>query len=358
MNKTNDFESNIQNILAKQNFNQHLFLKFDDCIIRVETTTLALKQKLEEYLGPFIFSKDLETNITVKVIETRPFVPDIPFINKPPDPGKKKIKEQYCDLDSGRVVRKKQTGTLFYFNRGENLALGPCSENDNQIINFINNRFIQWKLDQGCLLCHAAAVARNNFGIILAGFSGMGKSTLALHLMNKGLTFISNDRLMVNEDGSKLIMYGVPKLPRVNPGTILNNPTLTGILEKHELEKFKRVKDDKMWNLECKYDVFLDQCFGPGRFRLKSGAKSLVILNWRHEKRPLSFKPVDLKQRIDLLNTVIKAPGLFYLPERSDQHAPASPGDYIDLFALCEVFELSGGINFQQASEKCLELIS
>ncbi len=134
-----------------------------------------------------------------------------------------------------------------------------------------NHPFIQWKLDQGCLLCHAAAVSWKGQGLILAGFSGLGKSTLALHLMNKGLDFVSNDRLMVRKKDHCLEMYGVPKLPRVNPGTILNNQSLTGILTPDELKKFSGISEDRIWKLEHKYDVWLDKCFGPDRFKLVRG---------------------------------------------------------------------------------------
>jgi HprK-related kinase B len=358
MNKPVHFERHIQSILAKQNLFQNLSLEFDDCLINVETTSPALKQKLKNYFSPFIVSKNQQPHITVKAIEVSPFLPDMPFIDKPPDPGKKKIKEQYCDLDSGRLVRKKLTGMLFYFNRHDNLALGPCADNDNQVINFINNRFIQWKLDQGCLLCHAAAVANNDQGLILAGFSGMGKSTLALHLMNNDLTFISNDRLIIKKKDHNLVMFGVAKLPRVNPGTILNNPSLTAMFNENEIKKFNKVKKDKIWDLEYKYDVFLDQCFGPGKFRLKSNVKALVILNWHHNEWPMTFSQIDLEKRTDLLETVMKSPGLFYLSDKIQKSLAYISKEYIDFFSLCKVYEVSGGINFDHAAEKCHELIA
>ena len=62
-------------------------------------------------------------------------------------------------------------------------AVGPCLANDNQIVNFINNRLIEVRLRAGDLLFHAAGVARNGRGLALAGFSGAGKSTLALAIM-------------------------------------------------------------------------------------------------------------------------------------------------------------------------------
>ena len=90
------------------------------------------------------------------------------------------------------------------FGGGRNLAIGPCLENSNQVINFVNNRFIEWSVRRGSLLCHAAAVSQGERGISFAGFSGMGKSTLALKTMGQGLSFVSNDRLLISrgEGGS------------------------------------------------------------------------------------------------------------------------------------------------------------
>ncbi len=150
--------------------NNEIHLHLDDCRVRVRINSSSLREKLTFYLHPFLIPAADDFHIDIEAVEAKPQVLNLKLSDKKPDPGKKRIKEQYLDTPWGRVVRKTISGMVFYFNRNRNLAIGPCSENDNQVINFINNRFIQWKLDQGCLLCHAAAVARNNLGIILAEY--------------------------------------------------------------------------------------------------------------------------------------------------------------------------------------------
>ena len=186
------------------------------------------------------------------------------FTIKQPDQGKNRIKEEFLELDGGRLVRKRLTGMYFLFGQDVNLAVGPCVENDNQVVNFINNRLIQWELDRGGLLAHAAAVNHQGRGLALAGFSGMGKSTLALHLMSRGLNFISNDRLLVQEAGRGVVMRGVPKLPRINPGTALNNPDLVSVIPEDEKEVFGQMSTDEIWTLEHKYDVGHHQMLRTG----------------------------------------------------------------------------------------------
>lgn len=352
-----NFKDTVLNILEKPHFTHTLQVRLDDCLIEIQTNSARLKDKLSHYFQPFVQPKNQECNITVKAYESQCIDPELDFIVKKPEPGKTKIKEEYCDLDTGRVVKKRLTGMLYYFNNEHCLAMGPCTENENQVINFVNNRFIQWKLDQNCLLCHAAAVSNNGNGLALAGFSGMGKSTLALHLMNNELIFISNDRLMIEKNGADLKMYGVAKLPRVNPGTILNNPSLTGILSSEDKSEFLKIDPRKIWNLEQKYDVFLDQCFGPDKFRLTSSVKALVLLNWHHVSEPFRFTEINLRERQDLLSAVMKSPGLFYL---SSDHADCSEPDrekYLDLFSNCQVYELSGGVDFSKAAEECCQII-
>lgn len=335
-----------------------LTLELDDCLVRVESNSDILINGLRHYFAPFISRKHNGYHIRVKAWEGNVPQPELSLKDKPPEPGKTRIKEQFARFNSGIIVRKQLSGMMFFFNATDHLAMGPCEENENQVVNFINNRFIQWKLDQGCLLCHAAAVASDEKGIILAGFSGMGKSTLALHLMNRTRTFISNDRLMVSKNNSELIMYGVPKLPRVNPGTILNNPSLKGMLTPEEIRHFSGLSPEELWNLEHKYDVFLDQCYGPDRFRLHSRAMGLIILNWTRSTEPVRMSRVSLDQRLDLLGTVMKSPGIFYLDSHNRKEELCSPDNYIALFADCPVYEISGGVDFKGASELCGKLLN
>ena len=65
------------------------------------------------------------------------------------------------------------------------VATGKCVENDNQIVNFIINQYMNLLQQQGWLICHAAALSNNNGAIAFSGFSGGGKSTAMLHLLSE-----------------------------------------------------------------------------------------------------------------------------------------------------------------------------
>ncbi len=348
------------NALIKDIINQNpittcLNLIFDDCVIRVCSNSNELIDKLTHYFSGFTGGNGT-ANIDITAIEGE--FPSInpQFILKEPDPGKTKIKEEYINFPEHRIIRKHLTGMHFIFGGQDNIAIGPCIENDNQVINFINNRYIQWNLHQNSLLGHAAGVEWKGNGIALAGFSGMGKSSLALHLMNHGVTFISNDRLMIKSNGNRLEMYGVPKLPRVNPGTILNNPNLIPVMNDNERLKFSKLPLNELWELEHKYDVYIDRCFGKNKFQLRAPMKALFILNWKRKNIPTIVHQVDIQERKDLLKAFIKSPGLFY--EESEQDLDISEESYINHLKLCSVFEITGGVNFELVANKCYEYLN
>ncbi len=276
---------------------------------------------------------------------------------KDPEPGKTKIKEEWAAFADGRAVRKRLTGMVFLFGEGRNLALGPCRENPNQVVNFINNRFIEHRLNEGCLLGHAAGVAWKGNGFALAGFSGMGKSTLALHMMNLGLDFVSNDRVMIGNTGGKLMLYGVPKAPRVNPGTVLNNENLAPVMPEADRLAFKDLPRDQLWTLEHKYDAFIDECFGEGRFVLEAQMKGLVILNWNRDQQGLTVAKVDIDARRDLLPAFMKSTGLFYDSNHDMPIPDFSEAAYVEALKATTVFEVTGGTDFLGAAAELVALL-
>jgi HprK-related kinase B len=335
---------------------RELFLDLGGCRIRVQSSTDTLNDALANYFKEFL-AESGAAQIVISAHECPDVECDLPFNVKRPDPGKTKVKEEWIDLPDGRVVRKRLTGMHFLFGRGENVAVGPCLENSNQVINFVNNRFIEWKLNRGGFLGHAAGVRWGERGISLAGFSGAGKSTLALHLMSRGTTFISNDRIMVERNGGGLVMYGVAKQPRINPGTALNNPDLRCIVEPGQREKFLAMPPDELWRLEHKYDALIDECYGPGRFELRCPMDALAILNWRRDGSPMRARLADPRDRTDLLPAFMKSTGLFYLPDDPARREDPSVEAYAELLARTKLIEISGGVDFDRASDVCLHFM-
>ncbi len=138
-------------------------------------------------------------------------------------------------------------------------------------------------------------------------------------------------------------MVGVPKLPRINPGTALNNPHLAGVIPSGERAGFARLAGEALWKLERKYDVDLAKCFGRGRFRLASPLNALAILNWRREGGPCRVAAVELASRRDLLAAFVKSPGVFFLPPSPAPDFSAEA--YLAALAGVRVCEVTGGVD-------------
>lgn len=282
-------------------------------------------------------------------------------------PSVKGPKEAFFDVVDGRVVSKLRTGMWFLFGRDDHLAIGPCLDNANQVINFVNNRMIQWSLHRGALLGHASAVCRVDEqgdaglppAIAIAGFSGMGKSTLSLHLMNdRRLDFLSNDRVMIRprDEHGVIELEGVPKHPRINPGTILNNPDLVGMLEPDERSSLEAMSTDELWELEQKHDGLIHACFPEQRFVLRGRMVGLVLLNWTRDGGETVARRIDLRRHTKLLRALIKRPGVFYLAS-SGEASSRDVARYLEYLEGLEVLELSGGIDFDAGRDAALELL-
>ncbi|WP_176631456.1 HprK-related kinase B [Desulfolutivibrio sulfoxidireducens] len=357
MSMTGSYLDPVADLLAANPADISIFLRFGEARIEVRTNSRALLDKLTRYFLDFPGDEG-PADITVTALETQAPVFDLPYVTKEREPGKTKIKEQYVDYPDGRVVRKLTTGMVFCFGGGHNYAFGPCLQNDNQVVNFINNRYIERVIRQGSLLFHAAGVAENGRGLVMSGFSGAGKSTLALRIMGHGTDFVSNDRIMVRRDAGGLTMFGIPKMPRVNPGTVLAEPHLASVMSEEERRRFSALPPAELWDLEHKYDAFIDDCYGPGRFRLQSPMNGLVVMTWKRDGRPMRAELVDLAARRDLLPAFMKDVGLFF---ESDGPGPsgaeATADDYLALLSGCPVLEISGGVDFDAAALACLDFL-
>lgn len=341
-----------------------LELEMDGVAIRVSSNSPVLIGKLEAYFGRHVARTARASAIRISALEASPPEFAVVFRDWPAPPGKALPKEAFADTPSGRVVRKLRTPMQFVVSPTELIAVGPCLQHTNQVVNFIVSQHISQQRRAGWLVCHAAGVASDAAGALaIAARSGGGKSTLALRLMSSGLSYVSNDRLLLRRASGAAEVAGVPKLPRVNPGTLLHNPDLADLLPMKRRRELLELEPSALWDLEEKYDVCVDGVYGVGRSRDRAPLAALVLLRWQPSATlPTRFAPVQLEQRRDLLELLIKPAGVLDIPwggAGAASHAVNEPGAraYLEALADVRVFEVTGRVDFQRATLYCRELL-
>ena len=341
-----------------------LTLTFGALTVNVHTNQITILDELNTYYKSYHNSSENEQAINVYAIEQSKVIESIDWLDVPREAGKQGKKEGYLDSFSksdvfeGRWIKKFKTGMLL-LQRFENpIAIGPCTENMAQIINFINNQFLNLHLRAGYLLGHASGFSVNGNVTAIAAGSGGGKSTLMLRCLEKETRdFVTNDRILIRHSDGGVEAVGVAKLPRVNPGTLLHSheQRLRHILSKERQEQLLDMLPADLWVLEEKYDVQIEDEYGPNRVGLTGKLVNLIMLDWSFSSdEPTKIERVDLNLEPETIEGLRKRPGPFYQD---------NSGSFVDLIA-CEsvkaycaeldgvrVFRLVGGIDFDKAYE-------
>lgn len=352
---------------AQQILNNHkciseaLSLEFSGFHIQVISNNSQILADMRDYFGDFVTGDMNEYESRIYIFQSDTPTPNLEFQDWSREQGKAGRKDAFYDVDDGRFCWKVRTGMNYVLCDDYRIAYGPVLENFSQAINFTLNQHMEWLMNHGGLICHAAAVSFQGSGIALSAFSGGGKSTTALFLMNQGMDFVSNDRLFLRKEGDSIRMYGIAKQPRINPGTILNNDTLKSILPKSRVDELSKMAEQDLWNLEEKYDAMIDDLYGKNRYKLDSEIHAHVILNWTHDSHDeTKLESIDIHQRGDLLEAVIKSPGPFYM----DTNGKGWPNEnsidkkpYLDVLSSIDVYEVSGKVDFDKIIQPLENLV-
>jgi len=336
-----------------------LALNLDGYLVHFKTNSMSLVAELTDYYQFFLANEEQQDRAPDRVVTgLQCAAQDIKgdWAVKQPDPGKAKVKEHILNVEGGKLIYKVLTGLYLLFKGPQRFCFGPLEDHPNQVVNFINNMHLEHLLSLGGQLFHASGVCLGNNGLGMAGLSGKGKSTLALRLLQRGMDLVSNDRLVVSEKAPGLLMQGITKYPRINPGTVINQPELAGIVSAKDLARYKAMTFDELWMLEEKYDAFVEPAFGCS-FTLNAKMRMFVALDWdRNSSAPLRLEKRDPDNCIALVRNVMKSPGVM-LPEASTRIPEAVVEPYLALLAQCDFYVLSGRVDFDEAADKVKAIV-
>lgn len=360
-----------------QNFNQTLqdepclaeglLLPLTDYAIAIRSNSRELLTILADYFHVDMTLELGSAELEVQAIETDDYLevgehwPDWAR-----EAGKTGRKETFLDAEEGRFIYKIKTGMVFWQNANQPVAFGPVEQYPNQVVNFVLSQYLNHHLRQGWLLGHAAGLQIENKGIAIAGLSGGGKSTLMLHLLEQGQHFISNDRLLIKPQTTgkttrpgHFWMRGIPKQPRINPGTIVHNERLHSLIPAERRHQLLALSSSKLRHLEEKYDADVNQLFHADCTQSQAPLHLLVILNWSAKAdQPTQAHRTTLAQSPELLPALMKSAGPFFADAQGQflpNQTPADAESYLTQLANLPCLEISGHLDFSLARDAVLE---
>lgn len=315
----------------------------------------ALRGELMAYFADALTDAPAPDAVAVLLLPDQTLEPEPVWDDWQREVGKAGRKDAVCDIEGARLIRKVRSGVTFLQSPDLAVAFGPLSENVSTVINFINTQILSVCLRDGWQLAHAAAVTRGGRTLAISGLSGGGKSTSILRMMDiEGAQFLSNDRVLVR-GGTPAQALGIPKHPRINPGTILGNPRLHGMLPPEKHAALQAMPPADLWSLEEKHDLIIPDVYGPGRMCFAAPLTDFWVLNWAHDAdSPTAVNEVNLPDRPDLLSAIVKSPGPFYqYPEGhfEPNGATLNTAPYLDALDGVRVCEVTGRIDFDVLAE-------
>ena len=318
-----------------------LRLRFVDYRIDVETNSLRLAAKLQTYFKDSL----AESGATPPDRRLRAVVGAAEFDasrlsvwSRASSPNRTP-KESYYDDGGARYILKNRTGVLITLAEHEATIAGPLEENTNQVVNLIGTMFGLSLLARGYVMVHASAVksAGSDDALIFLGNSGSGKSSLALQMIERGgYDYVSNDRVLMREEGGTVHIVGLPKKPRVNPGTLLASRSLSQLVSRPRRRAYEQLAPEELWKLEEKTDIDVESTLGA-RTRLGATLAHAYSLEWRPGGEGLTRRLLSDADAIAAMQTTAKDFGPYDLGAGRDM----TPG--FARVAACVPFTGVGG---------------
>jgi HprK-related kinase B len=219
-------------------------------------------------------------------------------------------KESFAERDGHRLVRKDRTGVLTSIDGARWSIDGDLHQHFSQLINLIGTAYGTWLLDRGSAMIHASAVVRDGRALAIAGDSGLGKSSVAVRLLERGFDFLTNDRLIVEPAHQGVVAHGLPKLPRVNPGTLLAGTRTRLLLDDGSRARYDHLSKEELWGLEEKRDLDVQASLGR-RWLLSAPLSAVFILAWRSTGDGLDLHRLRSDQALQALRSASKTFGAF-----------------------------------------------
>lgn len=300
-----------------------LALRIGDVPIGLYAGAAQIAARLRDYFAPYLTAAVPRDAPAVHLVLAEPVYDAARLRDVPRRMREQGVKEAFYDGDGVRVVVKRRTGVAIYVAEPEHYVAGDLTRNFNQVVNLIMTVYAKSMLRRGYIMLHASAIMGAYDGVAFASASGFGKSTVALALVERHQHLVTNDRLFARAAGDGTVeMVGVPKKPRVNPGTLLRIQSLTPLVSDEERARYGSMRPEELWAIERKHDVDVEALYGPGTMRLSGRLRAVFLLRWSPLDRGWNVRTLPAGDRAAALEPLLKTAGVYDLAPRSpaEQH--------------------------------------
>ena len=123
-------------------------LAIDEFRVRIASNSEELIGRLRDYYRPNLTELQ-DCDLMLVAIESRSPELGLRFESRRADAVPGGRKEEYADIDGGRVVRKAETGLQFLLGSDMTLAVGACAENPLQIAHLVTRRCAELVAQRG-----------------------------------------------------------------------------------------------------------------------------------------------------------------------------------------------------------------
>jgi HprK-related kinase B len=336
-----------------------LGLQIGDVPIAVYTHAPRLAARMRDYFAPYVARSVPSGAAAVHLIMGNPVYEADRLRDVPRRLREQGVKEAFYDTDGVRVVVKRRTGVTIYVSGADHYAAGDLIRNFNQAVNLVMTVYAKAMLRAGYVMLHASAIlGPGGGGVAFASASGFGKSTVALALVERHQHLVTNDRLFVRAEpparsGPTIVeMVGVPKKPRVNPGTLLRLPRLAGLVTDEERARYGAMSPEALWALEQKHTVDVDALYGPGTTRLAGRLRAIFLLRWSPLDGGWNVRTLPEAERMAALEPLLKTAGVYDVtppPPAEQQRALGAVADAV------AVYEVRGRADVDRLADLVLE---
>lgn len=306
-----------------------VLLRFDDWTAAISAEDAGVRRRVAEYFRPFVLARRsrLAPSALIEVGADAVKAPAIELQR-----WDARGKDSFGDYKGQRFVRKNRTGVFMSGRDGVWRVSGDLRRNFPQLVNLIGTLYGISVLDRGASMLHASAAVRDGQAVAIVGESGTGKSSVMVRLLEHQFDYLTNDRLLLLP-AATVASYGIPKLPRINPGTLLAGQATRALIAKTKLRNYERLTRAQMWRLEDKTDLDVRKTLGRA-WLLKAPLAVALILAWRDDEG-LQIERLEPGQALEAFRSAAKSFGAFdsRLAGRSDA-ALARTAEMVPVFRV------------------------